>query len=264
VQVDALLTPNADPHDYEPRPSDARALAEADLVLQSGGDLDAWLGDVLQSAGGDAERVTLMDAVATIEGGHHEEEHAGEEHAGEEEHGGEEKGTAERDPHWWQDPRNATRAVERIRAVFAEGDPAGRATYADRAERYAARIAELDGSIAQCMQAIPAEDRKLVTNHDAFGYFAARYDIEVLGSIVPALSTSAQPSAGDVRRLVETIRRENVRTVFPESALGQRLERAVAEEAGARVGPPSTPTRSARGTPRARPTSARCATTPRR
>ena len=210
VAVRSLLSANADPHDYEPRPSDARALAQADVVLQSGGDLDAWLGDVLERAGGDAERVTLIDAVETLDG----------------------------DPHWWQDPRNATRAVERIRAAFAEGDPAGRAAYADRAERYGGQIATLDASIARCMQAIPAEDRQLVTNHDAFGYFAARYDIEVLGSIVPALSTSAQPSAGDVRRLVETIRREDVRTVFPESALGQRLERAVAEEAGARVGPP--------------------------
>jgi len=233
VAVQALLTPNADPHDYEPRPSDARALAEADVVLQSGGDLDAWLGDVLESAGGDAERVTLIDAVETIEGGHDEGEHAGEK-----EDAGVEEGAVERDPHWWQDPRNAMRAVERVRAAFAEADPAGRAAYADRAERYNTRIATLDASIARCMQSIPAEDRKLVTNHDAFGYFAARYDIEVLGSIVPALSTSAQPSAGDVRQLVETIRREKVRTVFPESALGQRLERAVAEEAGAKVGPP--------------------------
>ena len=88
------------------------------------------------------------------------------------------------------------------------------------------------------MGAADADRRKLVTNHDSFGYFAARYDIEVLGSIVPALSTSAQPSAGDVRRLVAAIKRENVTTIFPESALNQRLERAVARDAGVEVGEP--------------------------
>ena len=87
------------------------------------------------------------------------------------------------------------------------------------------------------MAAIPADRRKLVTNHDAFGYFAHRYDITVLGSIIPALSTSAQPSAGDVRRLVAAIKREKVSTIFPDSAINQRLEDAVARDAGAKVGP---------------------------
>ena len=213
VSVDTLVTANADPHDFEPRPSDAQAVAEADVVLQSGGDLDEWLGEVLDSAGGDAERLTLLDGMRTIEG------------------------DGETDPHWWQDPRNTVRAVERIRDVFTQADDAGRDVYTDQAGGYADRIRALDTAIASCFEAIPAERRKLVTNHDAFGYFAARYDIDVLGSIVPALSTAAQPSAGDVRRLVAAIRRERVQTIFPESAVGQRLERAVAEEAGARVGP---------------------------
>ena len=215
VAVDALLEPNADPHDYEPSPSDARAVAEADLVLESGGDLDGWLGDVVDSAGGDAERLTLIEVVETRTEGE----------------------TGEPDPHWWQDPRNTVRAVERIEDAFASADPAGRTAYAEAAAAYAGRVRALDTAIARCMEAIPAERRKLVTNHDAFGYFTERYDVEVLGSIVPALSTAAQPSAGDVRRLVEAIRREEVTTIFPESAVSQRLEQAVADEAGARVGP---------------------------
>ena len=214
VAVETIVDPGADPHDFEPRPSDARALAEADVVLQSGGDVDAWLGDVIEGAGGDAQRVTLIDAVRTR------------------------RDDGETDPHWWQDPRNAVRAVDRIEAAFAEADPEGRAAYAANARAYTTRVRELDAAIASCMQRIPAQRRKLVTNHDAFGYLADRYGIEVLGSIVPAMSTSAQPSAGDVRRLVALIRREDVRTIFPESALDQRLERAVADEAGARVGPP--------------------------
>ena len=214
VAVETILGPVADPHDYEPRPSQARAVAEADIVLESGGDLDAWLGEVIEGAGGDAQRVVLLDAVRTRRG---------------------DDGV---DPHWWQDPRNAARAVRRIRDTLTAADPAGRAGYAAAAGRYVERIRTLDAAIARCMRAIPAARRRLVTNHDAFGYFAARYDIVVLGSIAPALSTAAQPSAGDVRRLVAAIRRERVRTIFPEAAVGRRLERAVADEAGAQVGPP--------------------------
>ena len=214
AQVDALLGPNADPHDFEPRPSDARALSQADVVLRSGGDLDGWLSDVVEAAGGDARQATLMDAVSPVR-----------------------TASGEVDPHWWQDPRDVVRAVERVRDVLSAADPEGRAAYARNAERYAARVRALDAVIARCFAAIPAERRKLVTDHDAFRAFAGRYGVEVLGSISPALSTAAQPSAGDVRRLVERIREARVRVVFPEQALDRRLERAVAAEAGARVGP---------------------------
>lgn len=245
VTVSSLLSPNSDPHDYEPKPSDARAVAEADVVLRSGGDLDEWLQDVIQGAGGDATEVTLIDHVETIEGGHHhehgEEEHAEEEaghaeeeagHAEEEEHAGEEQ-----DPHWWQDPRNVVKATEAIRAAFAKADPDGADAYTSGARDYTAQVTKLDAAVERCMTAIPAERRKLVTNHDAFGYFAHRYDVTVLGSIIPALSTSAQASAGDVRRLVDEIKHEKVTTIFPESAIAQRLEEAVARDAGAKVGP---------------------------
>jgi ABC-type Zn uptake system ZnuABC Zn-binding protein ZnuA len=209
VAVTALLGAGADPHDFEPKPSDARAVAQADVVLRSGGDLDAWLGDVVDGAGGDARVVTLIDEV---------ERRAD-------------------DPHWWQDPRNVVRAVAAIRDAFVAADAAGEQAYVDGAARYADEVRRLDAAIAQCFADLPAARRKLVTNHDSFRYFAARYDIEVLGSIVPALSSSAQASAGDVRRLVAAIRREGVRTIFPESALSQRLEEAVARDSGAQVGP---------------------------
>jgi zinc/manganese transport system substrate-binding protein len=209
VDVDVLLPVNADPHDYEPRPSDARAVAEADVIVRSGGDLDGWMDELVASAGGDAARVTLIDGVDRLGD----------------------------DPHWWQDPRNVVRAAGALATAFAEADPDGAATYTTRAEGYARTVRSLDAEIARCMRGVPADRRKLVTGHDAFGYFARRYDIDVLGSIAPALSSSAQPSAGDIRRLVAAIRREDVHTIFPESALNQRLERAVARDAGARVGP---------------------------
>lgn len=210
VNVVPLVRANADPHDFEPRPSDARAVAEADVALRSGGELDDWLGALLDNAGGDAEQVTLADSV-------------------------EQRGD---DPHWWQDPRNVVRATRAIASVFGEADPEGRATYERNVARYVDEVRELDGQIASCMNGVEADRRKLVTNHDSFGYFAARYDIDVPGSIVPALSTSAQPSAGDVRRLVAAIKRENITTIFPESALDQRLEKAVARDAGVEVGEP--------------------------
>ena len=200
VEVEAILDAKVDPHDYEPRPSDAQAVAEADVVLRSGGAVDAWLDDLVGQAGGDAQVVTLTDEIGVA---------------------------VEDDPHWWQDPRNVIEAIEVI-AAETGGD--------DRA--YAVEVGDLDSRIAECMRAIPAARRKLVTNHDAFGFFAERYGIEVLGSIIPGGSTTSQPSAGDVRRLVEAIRREKVTTIFPESALNQDLEKAVARDSGAKVGPP--------------------------
>lgn len=208
VDVRALLTPAADPHEYEPRPSDARAVAEAELVVRSGGDLDEWLEDVLANAGGDAREVVLIEHVQT-------------------------RGD---DPHWWQDPRNAVRAVAALRDALADADPAGAEIYRRNADRYVAELRELDREIARCMASVPGEQRKLVTSHDSLGYFAARYDVEVIGALIPSLSGQAQPSAGATDRLVRTIRREEVRAIFPESALDPRLERAVAREAGARVG----------------------------
>ena len=228
VAVTGILTANTDPHDYEPRPGDAKALAGADLVLRSGGEVDEWLGDLLDSAGSDATTVTLIDRMRTRDGEGHA--HEGEEEAeGHEDH--------EIDPHWWQDPHNAETAVTAIRDALVKADPDDKSTYDANAKAYLGRLEALDGAIARCMEAIPAERRKLVTNHDALGYFADRYDIEVVGAVIPALSTAARPSAGETRELVDTIRREGVTTIFPESSLNPKLEQAIAAEAGAEVGP---------------------------
>lgn len=243
AEVVTILPVNADPHDYEPRPSDAKALTEAGLVVRSGGDLDEWLDDVVKNAGGNATEVTLIDAVETRKGGHsHGEEDGEDEQQG---HSDEEQGHSEEaqagddvDPHWWQDPANAVAAVEAIRAALVEADPEGAATYDANAKAYTAQLEALDAKIATCMKDIPASRRKLVTNHDAFGYFAERYDIEVVGTVIPSLSTQAEASAGDVTQLVETIQDEQVTTIFSEHTVNRRLERAIADRAGAKVGPP--------------------------
>jgi ABC-type Zn uptake system ZnuABC Zn-binding protein ZnuA len=214
ADVRQILTPNSDPHAYEPRPSDVRAVTGAKVVVRSGGDLDDWLVGVLRNAGSDARAVELIKAVHTREG----------------------EGAV--DPHWWQDPRNAAIAVGRIRDALIAADPGGRAAYSANAAGYLRRLHRLDRAIAACMARIPARERRLVTDHDALGYYADRYGIEVIGTVIPALSTQAQASAGEVARLVRTIRRAGVTTIFPESSTSAKLERAIARDAGARVGPP--------------------------
>jgi ABC-type Zn uptake system ZnuABC Zn-binding protein ZnuA len=208
ISVDGMLRPGGDPHDYEPRPSDVAAVARAGLVFRSGGEVDDWLGDVIDNAGGDADVVSLIDSVHRIDD----------------------------DPHWWQDPRNAERAVETIRARLTKLDPAGRGTYRRNAARLERRLRALDARIAACVARVPPAKRRIVTTHDALGYFARRYGVKVVGAVIPSLSTQAQASAGDVQELVDQIRREHVEAVFPESSVNPDIERAIAREAGASIG----------------------------
>jgi ABC-type Zn uptake system ZnuABC Zn-binding protein ZnuA len=227
AEVVQLLDANTDPHGYELRPRDVETLVDADVVVRSGGD-DEWLDEAIDSSGPDAEVVTLIDSVKTIEGGHgHEEEtHGEEEHADED----------EIDPHWWQDPQNAVLAVGAIERAMAEADPPGAEAYAERSERYRGRIEALDAAVAKCWEDVPKAQRKLVTTHDALGYYAERYGLEVVGTVIPSLSTQGQPSAGELAELAETIRHEGVKVVFAESSVSNKVERAIADEAGATVG----------------------------
>jgi ABC-type Zn uptake system ZnuABC Zn-binding protein ZnuA len=211
--VRQILQPNSDPHEYEPRPSDVKALTGAAVVLRSGGDLDAWLQGVLDNAGSSARTTTLIDAMRTR------------------------RGDRETDPHWWQSPRNAIIAIGEIRDALIAADPGGRDTYAANADGYLARLRALDAAVASCIAKVPRRQRQLVTDHDALGYYADRYAIRVIGTVIPALSTRAQASAGEVARLVRTIRAAGVTTIFSESSINPKLTRAIARDAGAKVGP---------------------------
>ena len=210
ARVRGILEPNSDPHDYEVRPGDVKALAKARLVIRSGGDLDEWLGGAIDSAGADAPVVDLLDTV----------------------------GAEGEDPHWWQDPRRAEAAVKAIGAALAKADPAGATTYEANARRSAARLRALDASVRRCIAKIPEGERTLVTTHDALGYYARRYGLRVVGTVIPSLSTQAQASAGDLATLVDTIRGEHVRAIFAESSVNAGVEDAIAQETGARVGRP--------------------------
>lgn len=219
VDVRQILQPNSDPHGYEPRPSDARSLADADLVVRSGGELDEWLDAPIEGSGTDAPQVELIQTVEAIASKRHD-------------HGD------DADPHWWQDPRNAIAAVAAIRDALIAADPGGRTGYEADAATYTQRLRRLDRNVAACIDEIPPAQRKLVTTHDALGYYADRYGIEVIGALIPSRSTAAQPSAGDTQKLVDQIEREKVEAIFPESSIDPELERAVARETGATVGAP--------------------------
>jgi ABC-type Zn uptake system ZnuABC Zn-binding protein ZnuA len=206
VAVAGILTPNADPHGYEPRARDVKRLAGAELVLRSGGEPDEWLEEAQASAGSNARVVTLGE-------------------------------NTREEPHWWQDPRAAIEAVEKLKDGLIEIDPEGRATYEANARRYVDRLEALDRDTARCIQTIPAAQRKLVTTHDALGAYAQRYGLEVIATVIPSRSTRGQASAGETAELVRTIERERVPAIFAESSVRSDVEQAIAREAGARVAP---------------------------
>jgi zinc/manganese transport system substrate-binding protein len=212
VTVRQILQPNSDPHEYEPRPSDVKALADARLVVRSGGDVDDWLGSLVDNSGTDAPLLSLIDHV-------HRRRLNG-----------------DLDPHWWQDPRNAVIAVDEIRGALAAADRRHASLYDENAKTYTGELTALDRAAAKCIAKIPEAQRKLVTTHDALGYYARRYGIDVIGTVIPSLTTEGQPSAGDTAKLVHTIEDAGVKAIFAESSVDPKVESAIARETGAKVG----------------------------
>jgi ABC-type Zn uptake system ZnuABC Zn-binding protein ZnuA len=217
VHVVQILKPGVDPHDYEASPADIQAIADADLVVKSGVGLEAaWLDDTVGSAGYQGEVVDASKGVNVRHGNGSDEEKAG-------------------DPHIWHDPANARIMVDDIAAALAAKDPAGKAGYERNAATYDAKLAALDAENKAEISTIPAAQRKLVTNHDAFGYYCARYGIPFVGSIIPSFDTSAELSGNELSDLVAKIKQTGVRAVFSESSLPPKTAETVAAEAGVQV-----------------------------
>jgi zinc/manganese transport system substrate-binding protein len=216
VDVHQILKPNTDPHDYEPRPDDIEKTAGAKLVVTSGDNLDQWMGDVVENAGGDPAQLDAGAGRPVTRPG----ETSGPE-------------ASRFDPHWWHDPVNVEYAVGRIQAALIKADPRAKAVIDRGASAYQAKLKVLDAGITSCVDQVPVAQRKLVTDHDAFGYFAQRYGIDVVGAVIPSQTTQGQPSAGDLAHLAGVIRRERVSAVFPESSINPKLAEAIAKETGA-------------------------------
>jgi zinc/manganese transport system substrate-binding protein len=137
------------------------------------------------------------------------------------------------DPHWWHDPRNAEEAVHQIAAQLSAIDPADQRTFEANAAAYEVKLKRLDSGIMNCFSEVPVADRKLVTDHDAFNYFANRYGIQVVGAVIPSQTTQAQPNAQDLSNLADLIRKKGVKAIFPESSLTPKLAETIASETGA-------------------------------
>jgi ABC-type Zn uptake system ZnuABC Zn-binding protein ZnuA len=213
VTVTSLVPIGADPHVHEPTPADARAVADADLVLGNGVGLEPWFDDLV--AGSGQEVITVTEELAHL--------------VVDDEDG-------EDDPHLWMVPPMAAAYVERIAEVLAELDPERAETYHDNAAGYVERLEELDDELAGELEPIPEEHRILVTPHDAYSYFADHYGFEV--ATVVGVSTEEEPSASQVQHLIDVVRETGVPTVFVESTVNPAVIERIADDAGVEVGAP--------------------------
>lgn len=223
-----ILQPGVDPHDYEPSPADLAAIGAAEVLVTNGVGLEAWLDDAITAGGFDGTKVVMADGVAVRSGG---EPDGGEPGSGEQDAGGH----ADGDPHIWQDPANAKLMVANIAAGLTDAAPDAANYFKDSLRTYTAKLDELDAFNAQQINSIPASHRKLVTNHDSFGYYCEAYGLTYVGSIIPSFDTSAELSGQDIDTIVAAIEAEGVRAVFSESSLPPRTAETIGREAGVTV-----------------------------
>ncbi len=214
IEVKGLIPAGADPHEYEPRASDLVALEGAALILRHGIGLDDWLDRTLK-AGKRATVVTVTRGVRLQKG--------------------EEDGKPVDDPHVWHDPANAKKMVDNIAAALDRLDPAHKPTYDANAAAYKKRLDGAKAQVQATINEIPPASRKLVTDHDALGYFAQAFGLKIIGAVIPGTSTQAEPSAGDVAKLLETIKKEKVKAIFAEASVNSKLAATLAKEAGIKI-----------------------------
>jgi zinc/manganese transport system substrate-binding protein/manganese/iron transport system substrate-binding protein len=214
VSVYPVLKANVDPHDYEPTPADIDALAKADVIVKNGVGLEKWFDDTIKSASPKGTSVDASTGVTILGSNGADEEKAG-------------------DPHIWHNPQNAKIMVANIAKAFAAADPAAAARFDANLASYSAQLDQLDADIAGQIGTL--SNKKLVTNHDAFGYYVQRYGLEFVGSIIPSFDTQAELSAADVSDLVAKIRSQGVNAVFSESSLPPKTAAAIAKEAGVKI-----------------------------
>lgn len=216
ITLAMLLGPGSDPHTYEPIPRDARALAEADIVIQCGFGLERFLEDNLLLAGSTAPFVALSDGIEPIRLA---------------------DGSGEVDPHVWLDPRNVMLWTTSAGEALARLDPDHADGYRRRAEAYRLELEALDRRVSDGLALIPMDQRTLVADHDTLGYFAARFGFTIVGAVIPSASSSADASARELAALEDSIRRERVRAVFIAAEVNPDLAQRVADDTGARLVP---------------------------
>jgi zinc/manganese transport system substrate-binding protein len=223
VAVSALIGPDGDAHVYEPSPSDSRRMADAALVVVNGLGYEGWLDRLVAASGAKARTVApIVVASAGVAP-----------RLGDDDHGRIDDHSAP-DPHAWQSIANVERYVANIRDALSKADPAGASVYAANAAAYLTRLEALEREIQQALAGIPAERRRVITGHRAFGYFQDAYGIAFLAP--QGVSAEAEPSARDVARVIMQIRTQRIRAVFLENVVDPRLVEAIARDTGARIG----------------------------
>ena len=227
VETTTIVGPDADTHIYEPKPSDAAALSKADLVVVNGLGFEGWI-DRLKGASGYAGAwIVASDGVAT----HVMTDEGHDDAMGE---GAQGRDPGELDPHAWQSLRNGAIYVENIRKGLCSVDATGCDIYSANAKAYVDSIMALDADVRARIDAVPITQRKVITSHDAFGYFAEGYGVAFLSP--EGMSTDAEPSAAGVARLIIQIKSEGVKALFLENMSDPRLISQIAKETGIQPG----------------------------
>lgn len=239
IALTTLVGPDGDAHVYAPSPADAKALSEAKVVFTNGLKFEGWIDRLVKASGTKARVVEAAKAVTPLESedDHEEAGHDGHGHEHGHDHSGHAHGSHDHggiDPHAWQSVANTKLYVAAIRDGLIAADPQGRAVYEANATAYLARLDTLDAEVRAAVARIPEADRKVITSHDAFGYFARAYDLIFIAP--QGRSTEAEASAKDVATLVRQIKAEKVKAVFVENITDKRLVEQIARETGAVVG----------------------------
>lgn len=221
IELTVLMNAGQDPHSYEPSAGDLTAAADADVVFINGWNLEEGLASDLANIAEEAPLVPISAGIEPLEFGA-----MGHDHEEEEEHGAHENA----DPHVWFAVQNVQQWARNAAAVLGELDPAHEAIYQSNLTTYLAELEALEEELGTQMATIPPEKRKLVTNHDALGYLAAAYDLELVGTVIPGASTLAEPAASDLAELIQAMTSEGVCTIFTESTVSSQLADTVAAE----------------------------------
>lgn len=218
IDVAILLPPGAEPHSFQPTPKDVAALSKADLVFVNGLNLEEVLMPTLENALGKGKIVAVSEGVQTIE-------LAGEEASA---HGG-------GDPHTWTDPNNVMVWADNISRALSQAEPAHATAYAANAAAYRKQLVEIDQWVKEQVAHVPEANRKLVTDHAVFGYFAKRYGFEQVGAVIPGFSALAEPSAQEMAALEDTIHRLGVKAIFTGNTVNSTLSQRVADDTGVKL-----------------------------
>lgn len=232
VIVTTLVGADGDTHVYQPTPNDAKALKEADVIVVNGLGFEGWMNRLVESSGTKAPVVTASQGIAKTLTMKEEE---GEDHHDEAHHHAENADGTITDPHAWQSLTNGRLYVKNIAAGLEKADPTHAAAYAHKAAKLDQELAALDAWVQKQIASVPAEKRRVMTTHDAFGYFADAYQVTFLAPT--GFSTEDEPSAKEIRNLVEQVKSGKTRALFFENMSNPNVIKQIADESGAVVGP---------------------------